>query len=344
MGFFFGLCHLPSAICHSSFRIPTSVSSLTNLPSNETLPPVPPTRTDFFILAGPTAVGKSDIAAAVAERCGGEIVGADAFQIYRGLDILTAKPSCELRARVPHHLVGEIPLTQSFDVAQYLTLARERITEIRNRRRIPIVVGGTGMYLRALMRGLADLPGADATIRAELETRPLADLQRQLAELDPEGARHIDLQNPRRVIRALEVCLLTGRPFSSFREQWSAEDSAPRGAVLTLDRETLNRRIEHRTATMFAAGVVEEVAHCGELGPTAGQVLGLQEIRAHLGGEMSRAECIAAIAQATRQYAKRQMTWFRREPALEMIDISSAAAEELIDRIAAQAAKIVRTP
>lgn len=305
---------------------------------------MPPNPTDFFILAGPTAVGKSDIAVAVAERCGGEIVGADAFQIYRGLDILTAKPPRELRTRIPHHLIGEIPLTQSFDVAQYLTLARARIAEIRTRGHIPIVVGGTGMYLRALMRGLADLPGADATIRAELEARPLVDLQRQLAELDPEGASHIDLLNPRRVIRALEVCLLTGRPFSSFREQWSAEDSAPRGAILTLDRETLHTRIERRTIAMFNAGVIDEVAHCGELGPTAAQVLGLREIRAHLHGEMSRAECITAIAQATRQYAKRQITWFRREPALEMVDISSAAMEELITRLAAQAAAIIKRP
>ncbi|EDY20414.1 tRNA delta(2)-isopentenylpyrophosphate transferase [Chthoniobacter flavus Ellin428] len=305
---------------------------------------MPPSPTDSVIIAGPTAVGKSDLAVAVAERCGGEIVGADAFQIYRDLDLLTAKPSPELRARIPHHLVGEIPLTQSFDVSQYLALARESIAAIRARQKIPIVVGGTGMYLRALMRGLADLPGADATIRAELETRPLADLQRQFAELDPDGVKHIDLENPRRVIRALEVCLLTGRPFSSFREQWSAETSALGGVVLTLDRELLHARIERRTAAMFDAGVLDEVASCDELGPTAGQVLGLREIQAHLRGEISRAQCIAAIAQATRQYAKRQMTWFRREPALEMIDISSVAAEELADRLATQATAMIKTP
>jgi len=302
--------------------------------------PLPPTTSQFFIVAGPTAVGKSDIAVAVAERCDGEIVSADAFQIYRGLDILTAKPSCELRARVPHHLLGEIPLTQSFDVAQYLTLARERIAEILARGHIPIIVGGTGMYLRALMRGLADLPSADTRLRAELEARPLAELQRQLAKLDSEGATRIDLQNPRRVIRALEVCLLTGRPFSSFREQWTAESASCRGVVLTLDRDTLHARIERRTAAMFAAGVTEEVAQCGELGLTAGQVLGLREVRAHMRGEMSRAECIAAVAQATRQYAKRQMTWFSREQALEMIGLSSLPTGDLINRLAAQAAAL----
>jgi tRNA dimethylallyltransferase len=301
---------------------------------------VPLPTAQFFIITGPTAVGKSEIAVAVAERCGGEIVGADAFQIYRGLDILTAKPALELRARVPHHLVGEIPLTQPFDVAQYLDLARERIAQIRTRGHVPIVVGGTGMYLRALLRGLADLPGADAALRAGLEARPLEELQQQLTQLDPDGAARLDMKNPRRVIRALEVCLLTGRPFSSFREQWSAAAEPVSGVVLTLDRAALNTRIEQRAAGMFAAGVADEVAHCPEIGATAGQVLGLREIRAHLSGELSRDECIAALAQATRRYAKRQMTWFRREPALEMVDLSTQPMDALIEQLAARAAAL----
>jgi len=301
---------------------------------------LPPNPTHFFIIAGPTAVGKSDIAVAVAERCGGEIIGADAFQLYRGLDILTAKPSPELLSRVPHHLIGEIALTRPFDVAQYLALARQRIGEVQARGHVPIIVGGTGMYLRALTRGLADLPGADADLRTELEAQPLAELQRRLAKMDPAGAAQLDLKNPRRVIRALEVCLLTGRPFSSFREQWSGASSATRGVVLTLDRNTLHTRVEHRTAAMFDAGVVDEVAHCGELGPTACQVLGLREVQAHLAGEMSRTECHAAITQATRRYAKRQMTWFRRETELETIELASIPASDLIDRLATQAALV----
>lgn len=294
----------------------------------------------FFIITGPTAIGKSEVAVAVAERCPGEIIGADAFQIYRGLDTLTAKPSPELRARVPHHLIGEIPLTQSFDVAQYLELAHARIAQVLARGHVPIIVGGTGMYLRALMRGLADLPEANAALRAELESRPLADLQKQLLELDPESATRLDLKNPRRVIRALEVCLLTGRPFSSFREQWSGEPTPAYGVVLTRERASLNARIDQRAAAMFTAGAIEEVRTCGEIGPTASQMLGLQEIRAHLRGELSREDGIAALAQATRQYAKRQMTWFRREPALEMIDITAMPANDLVERLAAQAATI----
>jgi len=302
---------------------------------------LPPSASQYFIIAGPTALGKSETAVALAERCAGEIIGADAFQVYRGLDILTAKPSPELRARVPHHLIGEIPLTQSFDVAQYLDLARDRIARIRARGRVPIVVGGTGMYLRALMRGLADLPTANAALRAELETRPLAELQKKLVQLDPESGATLDLNNPRRVVRALEVCLLTGRPFSSFREQWTDQSPPVRGVVLTLDRATLNARIDHRAAAMLDAGVAGEVRLCGEIGPTASQVLGLREVRAHLLGDLGRDACIAALAQATRHYAKRQMTWFRRESALEMIDTTALPSGELIDRLVAKATAVI---
>jgi len=297
---------------------------------------VSPVTTPFFIIAGPTAVGKSAVAAAVAERCGGEIVGADAFQIYRELPILTAQPSAEMRARVPHHLVGEIAIAESFDVARYLRAATERIAEIHARGRMPIVTGGTGLYLRALTRGLADLPGADARLRADLESQPLAEWQRRLAELDPAGAAQIDLQNPRRVLRALEVCLLTGRPFSSFRAEWAGAPSGSRGVVLTLDRAALQARIDARTVAMFADGVIEEVRAATAAGPTASQALGWREIRAHLAGQTSRADCLAAIQLATRRYAKRQMTWFRRETELAMVDIGSSAPDQLAARIAEQ--------
>lgn len=291
----------------------------------------------FFIIAGPTAVGKSELAVAVAARCGGEIVSADAFQIYAGLDLLTAKPSPALRARVPHHLIGEIPLTRSFDVAQYLALASGRMGEIRERGRIPIVVGGTGMYVRALTHGLADLPSADAALREQLESQTTADLCAQLAASDPAAYAQIDRQNRRRVVRALEVCLLTGRPFSSFREQWQAAPEA-RGVVLQRDRSELHARINQRTHEMFAEAVVEEVRAAGAIGPTASQTLGWREIQAMLAGTLSREACIAAIQQATRQYAKRQMTWFRREAHLGAIELAGTSApDSLIDTLAEQA-------
>jgi tRNA dimethylallyltransferase len=286
-------------------------------------------------MAGPTAVGKSEIAAAFAERCGGEIIGADAFQIYQGLDLLTAKPSLELRARVPHHLIGEIPLSQAFDVAQYLALATQRIAEVRARGRLPIIAGGAGLYLRALTRGLADLPPADTELRAKLSRQTLTELQQQYSTLDPEGFARIDRQNPRRLVRAIEVCLLTGSPFSSFREQWRETAVSYRGIACERPRAELHARINERTERMFRDGVEDEVRLCGPLGPTAAQTLGLEQIQKLLRGEMDRKECIAAVQQATRQYAKRQLTWLRREPGLTPIDLSAAGdAAALIEGLA----------
>ena len=239
--------------------------------------------------------------------------------------------------------VGETPLAQSFDVAQYLRAAGERISEIHARGRVPIVTGGTGLYLRALTRGLADLPGADAKLRADLAKETPAELQRRLTGLDPVGAAQTDLQNPRRVIRALEVCLLTGRPFSSFREEWNAAPHDTRGIVVTLDRATLHARIAQRTAAMFASGVIEEVRAAGDVGPTAGQTLGFREIRALLAGQLDPAACIAAIQIATRRYAKRQMTWFRRETALATVDLTGVSNfAQLSESLAREAARDCR--
>ncbi len=301
--------------------------------------PMPPaTPASFFVLAGPTASGKSELAVRVAERCGGEIVGADAFQVYEGLGLLTAQPDAALRHRAPHHLIGEIPLTQSFDVAQFAALARQRIAEIHARGKVAIVSGGTGLYVRALLRGLADLPGADATLRAQLEEQSPEELQRRLAELDPASFAQIDLRNPRRVIRALEVCLLTGRPFSSFRTEWAQSESAGRGVVLQRDRAELHQRIAGRTAAMFAAGVEEEVGAISEIGPTAEQAIGFREIKELRAGRLTREECIRMIEEATRQYAKRQVTWFRRETGLEPIDVSSGTDLETLATSLAQRA------
>jgi len=287
-----------------------------------------------FLLLGPTAVGKSELAVELAERCQGEIVGADAFQVYQGLELLTAKPDAALLARVPHHLIGEVPLDQRWDVAQWLVAARERIAAIRERGHVPIIVGGTGLYVRALTRGLAELPTASAELRTKLTATPLAELARRLTELDPECARQIDLRNPRRLIRALEVCLLTGEPYSQRREQWEKPVTVWHGAILTRDRAELYQRIDQRTEAMFAAGVIEEVRALGEIGPTASQALGVREIRAHLAGCMSREECVAAIQQATRRYAKRQLTWFRRETVFRTVNLSTiSGTDTLLDEL-----------
>jgi tRNA dimethylallyltransferase len=290
------------------------------------LPLVP--RYSALVIAGPTGVGKTKIALEAARRFGGEIVGADAFQVYRGLPLLTAQPSPENRAEIPHHLVGEIPLNAEFDVGQYLAPAEERLEAIRTRGKLPIVVGGTGLYVRALLRGLADLPPADEALRAELSAQPLEVLDRRLAELDPKGHAVIDRKNSRRLVRALEVCLLSGRPFSSFQTEWLTPPHRDCGIVLSRERAELHLRIDRRVEEMFEAGVVEEVERAGEaLSATAKQTLGWREIRQLVDGQSTRSACVAAIQQATRRYAKRQLTWFRKEAGLKTIPaepISSA--------------------
>ena len=174
----------------------------------------------LILLTGPTAVGKSEIALRLAEKIGGEIISVDSMQVYRGLDIGTAKPGAAERARVPHHLLDVAELTEAFDAARFVRLARTAVAEIQGRGRVPVLCGGTGFYFRAFLEGLGDAPPADAALRAALAQTPLPDLLRELEECDPATFQKIDRQNPRRVIRAIEVIRLTGRPFSAQRAAW----------------------------------------------------------------------------------------------------------------------------
>ena len=275
----------------------------------------PPT----LVIAGPTASGKSDLAVRVASCVGGEIVGADAFQIYRGIPILSAQPDAADLARVPHHLIGEVDPMEAFDVVRYLGLASERIAAIQARGKPAILVGGTGFYIRAVLRGLAaELPGPQPDLRMRLERTPLAELVAELVERDPEAAQSVDLRNPRRVIRALEVCLVTGLPFTSFRRPVDpVAVPVVRGIWIGMPRELLHARIEGRTRALFERGVVDEMRGMGGfLGPTAEQAIGVRELRAHLGGQLTVSEAIQKILEATRQYARRQETWFRKETGL----------------------------
>ena len=280
----------------------------------------------MFFLMGPTAAGKSELAVEIALRCNAEIVGADAFQVYKGLDLLTAKPGSDLRAKVRHHLIGEISLAEKFDVAQYRTLALARVREIAARGRRTLITGGTGLYVRALTRGLSELPEANPNMRRELEALPLAELQQKYAALDPLGMERIDRQNRRRLVRAIEVSLLAGVPFSSLREDWSGSPIEARttpGVLLERERDELYERINRRVLRMFAEGVVEEVRAAGGAGPTAAQAIGYAEITALLRGTMNAKECLGAIQQKTRRYAKRQLTWLRRENTFFKINLSS---------------------
>ena len=297
--------------------------SLRNNPSTSNTKPRP------IIVTGPTGVGKSSFAAALAVRLGGEVIGADAYQIYAGLPILTAQPSQELQALVPHHLIGFLDLRESFDVARYQRLAHTAIADIQSRHRTPIIVGGTGLYLKSLTHGLANIPPIDPLLREQIATLSLSDAIIKLASLDPDAPAQIDLRNPVRVRRALEIVLSTGHPLAKAREQWKSD--APLdfcGLVLTRPREELHSRIESNVASLFECGVVEEVRSAQEAGLTASKAIGYREIHALLRGETTLAQCREAIILATRQYSKRQITWCRTQFDFPVLELSKNHTEK----------------
>lgn len=289
-----------------------------------------------FFVVGPTATGKSEIAAAVAELCGGEIVSADAFQVYAGLDLLTAKPDEGTLHLVPHHLIGICRLTDDMNAEIFRRAASAAITEIHSRSKRAFVVGGTGMYVQALTHGLSPLPQANEKLRERLDQCSEGELFVRLRRLDPETAAVIDRKNKRRLVRAVEICVLTGRPASAQRQRVQPTNR-PAGVFLFRDRKELNERINARVESMFAAGVVEEVRAAGEVGATAKQTLGWRQIRELIAGRISRGECIAAIQQATRRYAKRQLTWFQRQTNFEPLNLSCTGSSEAIEWIARKA-------
>ncbi|MBW0000967.1 MAG: tRNA (adenosine(37)-N6)-dimethylallyltransferase MiaA [Verrucomicrobia bacterium] len=280
----------------------------------------------YVILGGSTAAGKTDLAVRIAEGHGTEIVSADAFQVYDGLDLLSAKPSREQRKRVPHHLVGFVPLPQPYDAHQFGRHAREAIARANSAGKIPLVVGGTGFYLHALTSRLPELPAPDPELRSRLEAMAPEHLIKELHTLDPHGFNRIDLQNPRRVLRAVEVCRQTGKPFSSFA---IVPESAPPSFVLVRSRAELRQRIDKRVEEMFAKGVVDEVASAGQAGPTASRMIGLYLICDLLAGRISVTECVRAIQQQTRQYARRQETWFRGK---SYVPVSAEEAADVVGR------------
>ena len=298
-----------------------------------------------FFIVGPTAAGKSELAADVAREMGAEIVSADAFQIYRGLNLLGAKPDASTLAKAPHHLIGTTPLREEMNAEKYRRAASRAIEEIHSRGKLAIVVGGSGLYIKTLTHGLAPLPEPDPKLREKLNAMSLDELRAQLAELDPEATRKIDMKNRRRVMRALEVCLLTGKPASAQRKQRAVAEggdlgnlgdvpprSAPAstGIFVYRHREELYARINQRVDAMFENGVIEEVRAAGKVSSTASQMIGFREIRQLLDGEMSISQCVAAIQQATRRYAKRQLTWFRRQTKFLPLNLSLLSHNEAV--------------
>ena len=292
-----------------------------------------------FFLVGPTGTGKSKLAADVAQEIGAEIVSADAFQIYDGLDLLTAKPDATTFAKAPHHLIGIVPLQEEMSAEKFRRVAARTIDEIHSRHKLAIVVGGSGLYVKALTHGLSSVPELDPTLRAKLNSTSIEDLRSQLIALDPQSARKIDTKNRRRLVRAVEICLLTEKAASTQRTQWRSVAgvvdtdrlrSITRGIFVFRDRDELYARINDRVKAMFENGVIEEVRAVGAISWTASKMIGLSEVRELLAGGMSILQCVATIQQATRRYAKRQLTWFRRQTNFEPLNLSLFSHNEAV--------------
>jgi tRNA dimethylallyltransferase len=274
-----------------------------------------------FYICGPTASGKSSLALKMAAELNGEIVNADAFQLYRGLEMISAAPSTDEQAAAPHHLYGVLEPTVAADAQLYVKLARPAIAEIQSRGKTPIITGGSGLYLKFLTHGAAPLPTGEPTLRAEMDARPLEALVEQLRQLDPLEASRTALQNRRFVSRALEICILSGQKASDLRDQWESKtaeiSSALQGIVIQRSRPDLHARIAQRTRAMLEGGALEEVAALEDISTNCEKAIGFREVRALLAGKIDRATCEERINAATRQYAKRQETWFRREKWLQ---------------------------
>ncbi|HEY8301982.1 MAG TPA: tRNA (adenosine(37)-N6)-dimethylallyltransferase MiaA [Jatrophihabitans sp.] len=284
--------------------------------------------TRVVAVVGPTATGKSDLAVALAQQLDGEIVNADSMQLYAGMDIGTAKLAEDERGGVPHHLLDVWPIGKSAAVAEYQRLARERIAEIAGRGRLPVLVGGSGLYLRGALDRL-EFPGESPAVRARLygeldELGPGA-LHERLAARDPEAAAAILPSNGRRIVRALEVIELTGQPFSA---RMPAFESVYDTVFLGLERADLDERVERRVHRMMALGFLDEVRALLPLGlrgsPTAGKALGYAQLLAaladdgHVSGNLD--EAVEITVRATRRFVRRQRSWFRRDPRVHWLD------------------------
>jgi tRNA dimethylallyltransferase len=276
--------------------------------------------TRVIAVVGPTATGKSALGVELALALGGEVVNADSMQLYQGMDIGTAKLSADEQHGVPHHLLDIWPVTHPASVAEYQQRARAAVDDVLARGRVPIVVGGSGLYVRALLDRM-EFPGTDVAVRDALEAELAASgsraLHRRLQERDPAAAAAILATNGRRIVRALEVIALTGRPFSAALPAYeSVYDALQVG--LDCDDATLDARVESRVQRMFDGGLVEEVRGLEAVGlrqgRTAPRALGYQQVLAMLDGQCTEAEAREETARATRRFVRRQRSWFRRDP------------------------------
>lgn len=293
-------------------------------------------------VVGPTASGKTALAVALAMRLDGEVISADSMQIYRQMDIATAKPTAEEMRGVRHHLIDFLDPSESFSVARYVELARERIEDITARGKLPIVCGGTGLYIDALFGNVRfDDEEADAALREALkrdyENTGFDAMLARLRELDPDAAdRLAPGRNPRRVLRALEMCLTTGMTQTDLNARRIVEPSPYRAVKLGLraaDRAYLYERIDRRVDEMMARGLEDEARgfYRRDAGSTAAAAIGYKELRPYLDGDSGRDACVESLKRATRRYAKRQLTWFMRDPMIHWFEIDTTPFDRIVD-------------
>ncbi len=280
----------------------------------------------MIAVVGATAAGKTGLSLDLAEALAGEVVNTDAMQLYRGMDIGTAKLPPDERRGIPHHLLDTLEVTEPATVAEFQGQAREVIATLRGRGTTPVLVGGSALYTRAVLDQF-EFPGTDPVVRARLEAELAevgsAALHARLAEVDPESAPRILIENGRRIVRALEVVEITGRPFRATLPRLEYVDARTVQVGVDIDRPTLDARIEQRVEEMFAAGFVAEVERLLALGLTEGRTaaraIGYPEVTAHLAGELSLDEARERTVIATRRFARRQDAWFRKDPRIHWV-------------------------
>lgn len=295
----------------------------------------------LLALVGPTASGKTEAAVTLAEILDAEIVSVDSMLVYEGMDVGTAKPSPEQRARVRHHLIDVVGPSEAFTVARYQALALAALEGITHRGHPVLLAGGSGLYFRAVVDRLR-FPATDPQTRAALEVEAAVlggqAMHERLADLDPGAAAKIEPENVRRTLRALEVAAVTGRSFSSFAAPWERFDATRvRAAGLELPREVLAKRIEARVGTMLEEGLVAEVAALVDRGfggwLTATQAIGYAEFARHLAGELTLEEAVADTVKRTKELARRQMVWFRRDPRIRWFPVGEGGVGDLVDEL-----------
>ncbi|CAL9580950.1 tRNA (adenosine(37)-N6)-dimethylallyltransferase MiaA [Streptomyces sp. enrichment culture] len=298
-------------------------------------PSVPSSAPPVVAVVGPTAAGKSDLGVHLARALGGEVINADSMQLYRGMDIGTAKLTVDERRGVPHHLLDIWDVTVAASVAEYQRLARAEIDRLRAQGRVPVLVGGSGLYVRGALDAM-EFPGTDPAVRARLEGELAQEgsgvLHARLAEADPEAARAILPSNGRRIVRALEVIEITGRPFTaSLPGHEAVYDTVQIGVDVA--RPELDERIARRVDVMWEAGLVDEVRELEKQGlregRTASRALGYQQVLAALAGECTLQEAREATVRATKRFARRQDSWFRRDPRVHWLSGAAADRGEL---------------